>query len=94
VTRRLGKRLSRARFGRQVHDLVRPKQSKHSIAVGGMGDIAGEQLHGWRQIDRSVQAMHLRVQNIHHSDFVAGLHETARKRGPDESSTTGNEHGR
>ena len=51
MARRLGKGLRRSRLGRQMDDLGRTKQPKHRIAVGGMGDIAGEQPHRWRQVD-------------------------------------------
>jgi hypothetical protein len=58
-----------------------------------MGDIAGEQPHSWRQIDRLRSGVHLRVQDIHHGDLVAGLDEAARKCGSNESRPAGNEHG-
>ena len=58
-----------------------------------MGDIAGEQPHGWRQVDRCTFAMHLRVQDVHHSDVVTGFDETARERGPNESCPASDEHG-
>jgi hypothetical protein len=57
-----------------------------------MNDIAGEKPHRWRQIDRSTAAVHLREQDIHHSDLVTGFDETARERGPNESCPTCNEH--
>ena len=93
MARRRRKRLRRSGFGRQMDDLARLKQPKHSIQVGCMRDVAGEQPHRWRQIDRRMIAVHLRVQDVHHSDVVAGTDETARKCGPDESCSASDEHG-
>ena len=93
MARRLGERLRRSRLGRQMDDLGRSEQPKHSIPVRGMGDIAGEQPHGWRQVDRCMFAVHLRVQDVHHSDVITGLDETARERGPNESCPASDEHG-
>ncbi len=93
MARRLGERLRRSRLGRQMDDLRWLEQPKHRIAVRGMGDIAGEQPHRWRQVDRRALAVHLRVQDVHHSDVVTGLDETARERGPNEPRPAGDEHG-
>jgi hypothetical protein len=57
-----------------------------------MGDVAGEQPHGWRQVDRSTSGVHLRVQDVHHSDVVAGCDETVRERGPNKACPTSDEH--
>ena len=38
-------------------------------------------------------AVHLRVQDVHHSDVVTGFDETARERGPNESCPASDEHG-
>ena len=48
---------------------------------------------GGRSIDLHL-AVYLRVQDVHHSDVVTGLDETARERGPDESRPASDEHGR
>ena len=45
-----------------------------------------------RSIART-SAVHLRVQDVHHSDVVAGFDETARERRPNESCPTSDEHG-
>jgi hypothetical protein len=58
-----------------------------------MGDIAREQRHGRWQLDRSTSGVHLRVQDVHYSDIVTGVDETARERAPDESRPTSDEHG-
>lgn len=76
-----------------MHDLRRTEQPKHGIPVGCVGDVAGEQPHGCRQIDGLTWGMHLRVQNIQHSDVITGLDQAARQRGPDESSSTSDKHG-
>ena len=47
---------------------------------------------GGRSIARRL-AVHLRVQDVHHSDVVTGFDETARERGPDESRPASDEHG-
>ena len=57
-----------------------------------MSDVAGEQPHRWRQIDRRVIAVHLRVQDIYHRHVVAGIDQTAREGGPDESCPATDEH--
>jgi hypothetical protein len=57
-----------------------------------MGDIAGEQPHRWRQVDRSSSSVHLRMQDVHHRDVVAGFNETVRERGPNKSCPTSDEH--
>ena len=93
MARRLGKRLRRSRLGRQMDDLGWTEQPKHGIAVRGMGDIAGEQPHRWRQVDRCSFAVDLGVQDVHHSDVITGFDETARKRGPNESCPASDEHG-
>ena len=76
-----------------MDDLGWTEQPKHRIAVRGMGDIAGEQPHRWRQVDRCGFAMHLRVQDVHYSDVITGFDETARERGPNESCPASDEHG-
>ena len=76
-----------------MDDLGRLEQSQHGITVGRMSDIAGEHPHRWRQIDRRMIAVHLRVQDVHYSDVVAGIDETARKCGPNESCAASDEHG-
>jgi hypothetical protein len=76
-----------------MDDLGWTEQPKHSIPVRGMGDIAGEQPHGWRQVDRRTFAVHLRVQDVHHSYVITGFDETARQSRPDESCPTSDEHG-
>jgi hypothetical protein len=76
-----------------MDDLGRTKQPKHSIPVRGMGDIAGEQPHGWRQVERSTSGVHLRVEDVHDSDVVTVFDETVRERGPNESCPTSDEHG-
>jgi len=76
-----------------MHDLGRTKQPKHRIAVRGMGDIASEQPDGWRQVDRSTSTVHLRMQDVHHSDVVTGFDKTAREGGPNESRAASDEHG-
>ena len=40
-----------------------------------------------------MSSVHLRVQDIHYSNVVTGLDETACECGPNESCPTGNEHG-
>ena len=75
-----------------MHDLGRTEQPKHSIPVRGMGDIAGGQAHGWRQVDPSTCGVHLRMQDVYHSDVVAGFDETVRERGPNESCPASDEH--
>ena len=57
-----------------------------------MGDIDGEQAHGWRQVDRLTSSVHLRMQGIHHSDVVTGFDETVSERGPDKTCPTSDEH--
>jgi hypothetical protein len=76
-----------------MNDLGRTKQPKHSIPVRGMGDIAGEQADRWRQVDRSTSTVHLRMQDVHHSDVVTGFDKTAREGGTNESSAASDEHG-
>ena len=68
------------------------KQPKHCIPVRGMGDIASEQAHGWRQVDRSTSSAHLRMQDVHHSDVVTGFDETVGERRPDKTRPTSDEH--
>jgi hypothetical protein len=58
-----------------------------------MGDIAGEQAHGWRQVDRSTSTVHLRMQDIHNGDLVARFNETMRERGSNESCSASDKHG-
>jgi hypothetical protein len=76
-----------------MDDLGRTEQPKHSIPVRGVGDIAGEQPRGWRQVDCSMSGVHLRVQDVHYSDVVTGFDETARESGPNKSCPTSDEHG-
>ena len=76
-----------------MDDLRRLEQPKHRIQVGRMRDIAGKQVHGWRQIDRRMITVYLRMQDVHHSDVVAGIDETARECGPNESCSASDEYG-
>ena len=75
-----------------MDDLGWTKQPKNGIQVGRMGDIAGEEPHGRRQVDRRMFAVHLRVQDVHHGDVVARLDQTARECGPNESCPASDEH--
>jgi uncharacterized membrane protein len=76
-----------------MDDLGGTEQPKHGIPVGRMGDITGEEPHGWWQVDRSTCTVYLRVQDVHHSDVVTGFDEPARKGAPNKSCPTGDEHG-
>jgi hypothetical protein len=76
-----------------MDDLGRADQAEHRITIRGVGDIAGEHLHSWRQVDRSALAMHLRVQDVHDRDVIAGADEPARECGPDESCPAADKYG-
>jgi hypothetical protein len=58
-----------------------------------MGDVAGKQPHGRRQVDHPTPGMNLWVQNVQHSDVVAGVDQPARERAPDKSRSASDKHG-
>ncbi|BBX09169.1 hypothetical protein MAIC_39720 [Mycolicibacterium aichiense] len=58
-----------------------------------MRDVAGEKPNGGRQVDHCAFGVHLLMQDVHHCYLVADFDETARKRGPDEAGTAGDEDG-
>ena len=76
-----------------MNDLGRMDHPKHRIPVRRVGDISGKQPYGRRQVEGVTSSVHLRVQDVHHSDVVTGLDETVRERGPNESCPTSDEHG-
>ncbi|BBX04078.1 hypothetical protein MMOR_50140 [Mycolicibacterium moriokaense] len=76
-----------------MDDLCGAEKAKHCVQVWAVGHIAGVQPHIRRQIYRLMSGMHLRVQDIHYRDVMAGFDQAPRKRGSDESSAAGDEHG-
>src|SRR5690349_11155071 len=76
-----------------MDDLRRAEQPKHSVPIGGVSDVPGEEPYRWRQVDPLTLPMHLRMQDVHHGDLITGVEEPARERTADESRTAGDKHG-
>jgi hypothetical protein len=93
MPRCLKERLGCSRLGRQVNNLGWSEHSKHSIPIGGMGDIGGEQLCARRQVDRRLVPVHLRMKYVHDSDVITCFHETVTECRADETCSPGDEHG-
>jgi hypothetical protein len=71
--------------------LGRTRQPKRSVAVRGMVASPVNKRTGWRQVDRLTSSVHLRMQDIHHSDVVTGFDETVGERGPDKTCSASDE---